>query len=96
MRAELSHSTLSRKLGGLNAMTSTRIEYAPDYSHLSKDLLAICKLYGRTPEQISSICQVPLDTVNDWETGSKRIPVLCAYELSKNLGIAMPNLARHH
>lgn len=44
MSAELSHSTLSGKLGGLNAMTSTRIEYAPDYSHLSKDLLAICKL----------------------------------------------------
>lgn len=77
-------------------MTSTRIEYTPDYSHLSKDLLAICKLYGRTPEQISSICQVPLDTVNDWEDGYTRIPVLCAYELSKNLGIAMPNLARHH
>lgn len=96
MSAKLSHSALSRELGGLNAMTSTRIEYAPDYSHLSKDLLAICKLYGRTSEQISGICQVSLDTVNDWETGSKRIPVLCAYELSKNLGIAMPNLARHH
>lgn len=73
-------------------MAAVQVNRVQGYTNFTRNLMAICTLYGKTTREIAEICCVSESTVEQWQSGKAEIPIASAYRISESLGIKINNL----
>lgn len=63
-------------------------------TQLYKDLMAVCDLYQKSDEELSSVCNVPVSEVRNWRYQRSDIPIESVYRLTKFLGVDINNMIK--
>ena len=60
--------------------------------NISDNVRRCCELAGLNQRDVAGICGVTQPTVSSWFSGKTKIPLECAYELKKHLGVTLDEL----